>query len=74
MSMLRVAAVVASRYIINMLSLPPLGELENICALWVPTAGSVGKNSAPCSTLPVVLLQLSSITLSICATTGPSTR
>ena len=41
--MLRSAAVMAIRYIRCMLSLPPVGELLNICAGWSPTGRSAGK-------------------------------
>ena len=55
-----------------MLSEPPTGELPNICASMSPAGASFGKYSAPCSTRPVVLIQLSTNTACICATTGPS--
>ena len=42
-SMERDAAVMASRYINCMLSLPPLGELLNIRAKLTPAGGNAGK-------------------------------
>ena len=41
--MVCLAAVIDIRYISNMLSLPPLGELLNICAAKGPTGLSPGK-------------------------------
>ena len=41
--MRRSAAVIAIRYIRCMLSLPPVGELLNICARWSPRGFSAGK-------------------------------
>ena len=73
MSMDVFAAVSASSTMRCMLSEPPTGELPNICAsMSPPVAESFGKYSAPCSTRPVVLIQLSTNTACICATTGPS--
>ena len=73
MSMDVFAAVSASSTMRCMLSDPPTGELPNICASMSPAvADSFGKYSAPCSTRPVVLIQLSTNTACICATTGPS--
>ena len=69
----RFAAVIDIRYISSMLALPPLGELLNTCAAPPATGASDGKYSTPCSTAPVVLIQLSMKTACICATTGPST-
>ena len=67
------AAVSASSTMRCMLSEPPTGELPNICASMSPAvAESFGKYSAPCSTRPVALIQLSMNTACICATTGPS--
>ena len=73
-SMLRSAAVMARWYMSCMLSLPLDGELENICAFCAPAGAMGGKYSAPCSTLPVTLSQLSRKVACICATTGPRTR
>lgn len=43
----RLAAVIASKYINRMLSLPPDGELLNMCALPAPTGCNGGKYSDP---------------------------
>ena len=73
-SMLCSAAVMAKWYINCMLSLPLDGELENICARWLPTGARGGKYRSPCSTRPVTLSQLSRKVACICATAGPRTR
>ncbi len=41
--MLRCAAVMAMWYMRAMLSAPPEGELENICAALFPAGGMAGK-------------------------------
>ena len=42
-----------------MLSLPPEGELMNMCASMLPAVPFGGKYGAPLSTSPVALIQLS---------------
>jgi hypothetical protein len=55
-----------------MLSLPPVGELENICA-GMPGGLQRGEiRLAHAAPSPVTLIQLSMKTACICATTGPS--
>ena len=70
----RVAAVIASRYMSRMLSLPPSGELLKTWPRLLPATAIAGKYPAPCRTLPVTLIQLSMKTACIWATTGPSAR
>ena len=58
-----------------MLSDPPCGELVNTCA--GDSAGILQRresSASPCSTWPVVLIQLSMKAACICATAGPTIR
>ncbi len=57
-----------------MLSPSPLGELVKTCASASPVGASAGKYSTPCSTFPLVLIQLSMNAACIWATAGRSRR